>query len=151
VTRGYPPLTQSTTSRPYPLSHLPRATRLVHGNHVLNTVYVTEDRSDDFLSKMGSSVGTRTGDIIAFGHTHKPWHRIVDDVHFVNTGSVGRPRDGDRRAGYVVLAIERTGVQVEFRRVVYDVDRTAAAILESSLPREFAYYLQSGGASLSPV
>ena len=114
-------------------------------------MYVTEDRSDDFLSKMGSSVGTRTGDIIAFGHTHKPWHRIVDDVHFVNTGSVGRPRDGDRRAGYVVLAIERTGVQVEFRRVVYDVDRTAAAILESSLPREFAYYLQSGGASLSPV
>ena len=26
---------------------------LVHGNQVLNTVYVTEDRSDDFLTKMG--------------------------------------------------------------------------------------------------
>ena len=28
---------------------------LVHGNHVLNTVYVTEDRRDDFLTKMGQS------------------------------------------------------------------------------------------------
>lgn len=26
--------------------------RLVHGNHALNTVYVTEDRSDDFLMAM---------------------------------------------------------------------------------------------------
>lgn len=75
---------------------------LLHGSQVLNTVYVTEDRSDEFLAKMGASIGARAGDVVAFGHTHKAWHRVVADVNYVNTGSVGRPKDGDPRAGYVV-------------------------------------------------
>ena len=121
---------------------------LLHGNNVLNTVYVTEDRSDDFLEKMASGVGARAGDVVAFGHTHKPWHRTVNGVHFVNTGSVGRPKDGDWRAGYVLLDVDQSSVDVEFRRVEYDVDRAANAILESTLPDEFAWYLRSGGKSL---
>lgn len=121
------------------------ALTLVHGNQTLNTVYVTEDRSDDFLAKMGDTVGARTGDVIAFGHTHKPWHRIVGGIHYVNTGSVGRPKDGDWRAGYVVLDFGEE-MRVEFVRVPYDVERAAAAIAESTLPREFAEYLRTGGA-----
>ena len=124
---------------------------LVHGNQVLNTVYVTEDRSDDFVTKMGQGIGARAGDVVAFGHTHKPWHRVVGDVHFVNTGSVGRPKDGDWRAGYAVLSFDGPAVSVEFRRVDYDIHRTANAILESTLPHEFAWYLRSGGRSLAAV
>lgn len=124
---------------------------LIHGNQVLNTVYVTEDRPDDFLSRMGESIGARRGDVIAFGHTHKPWHRIVDGTHYVNTGSVGRPNDGDSRAGYVLLSFDEGEPAVEFPRVVCDVERAANAILESTLPNEFAHYLRSGGASLTPV
>jgi predicted phosphodiesterase len=124
---------------------------LVHGNHVLNTVYVTEDRSNDFLAKMGAAVGARSGDIVAFGHTHKAWHRIVGDVHFINAGSVGRPKDGDYRAGYVLLDVRADGVATEFLRVEYDVDRAAEAILASMLPDEFASYLRSGGTSLVPA
>lgn len=124
---------------------------LVHGNQVLNTVYVTEDRSDDFLTKMGQGIGAKAGDVVAFGHTHKPWHRIVDGVHFVNTGSVGRPKDGDWRAGYAMLTIDGANVGVEFRRVDYDIHRAATAILESTLPHEFAWYLRSGGRSLAAV
>lgn len=120
---------------------------LLHGNHVLNTVYVTDNRSDDFLAKMGQGVGARPGDVVAFGHTHVPWHRLVDDVHFVNTGSVGRPKDGDWRASYVLMTVD-AGVEVDFRRVDYDVERAAHAILDSTLPEEFAWYLRSGGKSL---
>jgi predicted phosphodiesterase len=118
---------------------------LLHGNQVLNTVYVTDNRSDEFLAKMGQGVGARSGDVVAFGHTHKPWHRVVDGIRFVNTGSVGRPKDGDWRAGYVLVAINGSDVAVDFRRVEYDVERAANAILESSLPHEFAWYLRSGG------
>jgi predicted phosphodiesterase len=124
------------------------ALTLLHGNQVLNTVYVTIDRTDDFLSKMGSVVGAREGDVIAFGHTHVPWHRILAGVHFVNTGSVGRPKDGDWRAGYVALSIDGATVDVEFRRVEYDVERAAQEIVASTLPDEFANYLRSGGKSL---
>jgi predicted phosphodiesterase len=120
---------------------------LVHGNQSLNTVYVTEDRSDDFLAKMGAMLGARSGDIVAFGHTHIPWHRVVDGVRFVNTGSVGRPKDGDWRAAYGSLDVEPREVRVEMVRVEYDVDRAAAGVIEHGLPSDFADSLRSGGRS----
>jgi putative phosphoesterase len=120
---------------------------LVHGTPTLNTVYWTEDRPESFFNKMAEMAGASPGDIVAFGHTHKPWHRILNEVHFVNTGSVGRPKDGNWRAGYVILADTGRGVDVEFRRVEYDVEQTAKAIEDSTLPSEFADYLRSGGRS----
>jgi predicted phosphodiesterase len=125
--------------------------RLVHGHQTLNTVYVTEDRSDEFLSGMAEGMGARAGDAICFGHTHKPWHRVVNGVHFVNTGSVGRPKDGDPRAGYVLLDVTATDVTVEFVRVAYDVEAAARAILASELPDDFAEYLRTGGKPATPV
>ncbi|MEA2707068.1 MAG: hypothetical protein QOH22_1856 [Gemmatimonadaceae bacterium] len=122
---------------------------LVHGNQTLNTVYVTEDRSDSFLEKMAKDVGARSGDIVCFGHTHKPWQRVVNGVHFINTGSVGRPKDGDWRACYALLTIDRSGGSAEFVRVSYDVDQAASAIRESDLPNEFAEVLKSGGAEVA--
>ena len=44
---------------------------LLHGNQTLNTVYVTQDRPDNFLQKMGDAVGARAGDVVCVGHTHK--------------------------------------------------------------------------------
>jgi predicted phosphodiesterase len=125
--------------------------RLLHGNQVLNTVYVTDDRSDDFLAKMAEGMNARPGDVICFGHTHKPWHRVVGDVHFVNTGSVGRPKDGDPRACYVELVVNESGVAVEFLRVAYDVEAAARAIIDSDLPDEFADFLRTGGGGSARV
>ncbi len=118
---------------------------LAHGNQTLNTVYVFEERPDKFLEKMGAALGAVAGDVVCFGHTHKPWHRVVNGVHFVNTGSVGRPKDGDARASYVLLEMNGTDVHVDIVRVPYDVERSAAAIVESDLPNEFAEYLRTGG------
>jgi diadenosine tetraphosphatase ApaH/serine/threonine PP2A family protein phosphatase len=118
---------------------------LVHGNQSSNTVYVTEDRPDSFLEKMAKDIGARAGDVVCFGHTHKPWQRTVGGIRFVNTGSVGRPKDGDSRACYVLLTIEQSEASVEFVRVSYDVDEAANAIRESDLPNEFADVLKSGG------
>lgn len=125
--------------------------RLVHGSHVLNTVYVTEDRGDEFLTTMANGLGSKAGDVVCFGHTHKPWHRIVDGVHFVNTGSVGRPKDGDPRAGYVVLDVTVEGVAVEFVRIEYDIDEAARGIVVSELPDEFADFLRTGGKVNAPA
>ena len=126
------------------------AVTLLHGNQVLNTVYVHADRTDDFLAKMGSAVGAKPGDVVCFGHTHKPWRRVVDGIHFVNTGSVGRPKDGDPRAGYVLLDIgEPDRIEVEIVRVEYDVEHAAKAIIGSGLPDDFADYLRTGGTSVA--
>ncbi len=118
---------------------------LVHGTPTLNTVYWTEDRSDDFCLKMAGIAGLRAGDLIAFGHTHNPWHREVGGIHFINTGSVGRPKDGDWRAGYVLVDVDAGPPRIDFVRIEYEVDRAARAIRQSELPDEFAEYLLSGG------
>ena len=118
---------------------------LVHGTPLNNLTYWTEDRSDDFCLKMAGEAGATAGDVIAFGHTHLPWHRVVDGVHFVNAGSVGRPKDGDWRSCYALLAMDGVDVSLEFRRVKYDVNEAMRGIRASTLPHEFADYLQSGG------
>jgi predicted phosphodiesterase len=124
---------------------------LIHGNQTLNTVYVTEGRPDSFLEKMARDIGSRSGDVICFGHTHKPWHRRVADIQFINTGSVGRPKDGDWRACYALLSMDAEASRIEFVRVPYDVDSAADAIRASELPDEFAEVLKTGrtGASTS--
>ena len=118
---------------------------LVHGTPTLNTLYWTEDRPDSFCLKMAQMAGAKAGDVLCFGHTHRPWHREVDGIHFINTGSVGRPKDGDWRAGYVVLDLSDSTPRVEFVRVEYDLDKTMEAIRGSDLPDDFAEYLATGG------
>jgi len=118
---------------------------LVHGTPTLNTLYWTEERPDSFCLKMAAHAGLQRGDVICFGHTHLPWHREVEGIHFVNTGSVGRPKDGDWRAGYVVLGMDGPAPSVEFVRVEYDLETAMSAIRASELPDEFADYLATGG------
>jgi predicted phosphodiesterase len=125
---------------------------LVHGTPTLNTVYWTEDRPNSFCTNMAQRAALQSGDVILFGHTHIPWHREVDGIHFVNAGSVGRPKDGDWRAGYVLLEVAEHDVHVEFVRVAYDIDRAVQGILASDLPPDFAEYLRTGGrAAARPV
>jgi predicted phosphodiesterase len=118
---------------------------LVHGTPTLNTLYWTADRPDTFCEQMAKIAGAKTGDVICFGHTHVPWTRVVEGIHFVNTGSVGRPKDGDPRAGYVVLDVSAAEPRVEFLRVTYAIEEAAAAIRASELPNDFADYLLTGG------
>lgn len=118
---------------------------LVHGTTTLNTVYWTEDRSDDFCLKMAAVVGLKAGDAIAFGHTHKPWNRVVEGIQFINTGSVGRPKDGDARAGYARLGLGAGEAHVEHIRVAYEVEAATAAVRAAGLPEDFVEFLRTGG------
>ena len=59
----------------------------------------------------------------------------------INVGSVGQPRDGDRRASYVIL---EDGT-VRFKRVEYDVRRTIERFKECpELPEYLARRLEEG-------
>ena len=123
---------------------------LVHAAPTVNTLYWTEDRDDAFCLNMAGIAGAREGDSLAFGHTHLAWDRRLGGITFLNTGSVGRPKDGDWRAGYTVLHVADEEPTVEHVRVEYDIDRTMQAIFDSDLPDEFGHFLRSGGTSLEP-
>jgi diadenosine tetraphosphatase ApaH/serine/threonine PP2A family protein phosphatase len=93
-----------------------------------------------------------------FGHTHVPMAFIHDDgvtrvrveqlsidmakKYFINTGSVGQPRDGDWRAAYCVYHMEKN--VVEQRRLKYDLETAQKKILKAGLPELLAHRLSIG-------
>jgi diadenosine tetraphosphatase ApaH/serine/threonine PP2A family protein phosphatase len=87
-----------------------------------------------------------SSDVIVFGHTHRPYSKQVGDVLFVNAGSIGKPKDSDWRAGYILLTPGAPD-PVQFIRVAYDVARAANAIRATDLPHEFADDIERGGAA----
>ena len=114
---------------------------LVHGSPRRINEYLFEDRP---LSSFQRLVASSNADIIIFGHTHKPYTKLVDNVLFLNAGSVGKPKDGDWRACYVALDI--AAGTAEFIRVPYDIQTVTSAIRQSDLPHEFAADLEQAGA-----
>jgi len=128
-----------------------RRVLLCHGSPASNTEYLFENRSDGYLKQFTSGgKHDAQADIIVFGHTHVPFHRAVEGVDFVNTGSVGRPKDGDTRAGYCVLTLEERGVSVEQIRLPYDVAAACELLVLAGLPAYFAEYLRTGGKVPTP-
>jgi putative phosphoesterase len=118
---------------------------LVHGSPRKMNEYLFEDRPRSSFERLARS---SNADVIVFGHTHVPYMKLVDGVLFVNTGSVGKPKDGDPRACYAILDIEAAS-SATFRRVDYDIAAAAKAIRASDLPDKFATDVELGGALIT--
>jgi putative phosphoesterase len=119
---------------------------LVHGSPRKVNEYLYEDRPDQGLERL---LDVAEADVLVCGHTHLPYHKVLPSGrHLINDGSVGKPKDGDPRACYVVLSYDERanggGLQVEFIRVPYDVERAAQAIELTDMPDEFAQMLRTG-------
>jgi diadenosine tetraphosphatase ApaH/serine/threonine PP2A family protein phosphatase len=61
--------------------------------------------------------------------------------YLVNPGSVGQPRDGDRRAAYALW--DRRSGEVRFRRVPYDIELTIRALRDAGLPPQLETRLRA--------
>jgi putative phosphoesterase len=115
---------------------------LVHGSPRKVNEYLYEDRPDRSFERLLDQADV---DVLVCGHTHLPYHKVLPSGrHIVNAGSVGKPKDDDPRAGYVVLTVEGKDLSVEFVRVAYDVGRAAQAIEAADMPDEFADMLRYG-------
>lgn len=117
---------------------------LVHGSPRRMNEYLFEDRDPRSLERIAQVAAC---DVLIFGHTHKPWVRKIADVLFINAGSVGKPKDGDARAAWVLLTINPDGeVGVETRRIEYDIAAMAMGIRAAAgLPDHFATDIETGG------
>jgi putative phosphoesterase len=114
---------------------------LFHASPHKNNLYWYEDRPERFFMEMS---GKTDADILIYGHTHKPYRKDLAGRVFINAGSVGKPKDGDPRACVAILEISNGVISVDFVRVEYDVEKTAAAITASGLPAYFAERLRCG-------
>lgn len=115
---------------------------LVHGSPRRVNEYLYEDRPEASLERL---LDLAEVDVLVCGHTHLPYHRVLGSGrHVINAGSVGKPKDNDPRAGYLVLTAEGKMLTVEFVRVPYDVEMAAQAIEATTMPIEFAEMLRLG-------
>ncbi|UYQ92177.1 metallophosphatase family protein [Chitinophaga horti] len=129
---------------------------LVHGSPRKINEYLFEDREEKSMIRIMEQADA---DIMCFGHTHKPYHRVLNSGvdgqdhyrHAINIGSVGKPKDGNPQGGYVMLSIndnssitDQSSIQVEFIRFEYDVERAAKGVEDSPLPNEYADMLRRG-------
>lgn len=129
---------------------------LVHGSPRRINEYLFEDREEKSLLRI---LEKANADIMCFGHTHKPYHRILKSGdesqthyrHAINLGSVGKPKDNDPRGCYVLLeldenssALDRDSISVEFIRFKYDIEKAAQAVEKSILPNAYAENLRRG-------
>ena len=129
---------------------------LVYGSPRKINEYLFEDREE---KSMLSIMQDADADIMCFGHTHKPYHRILNSGvegqnhfrHAINIGSVGKPKDGNPQGGYVLLIINenssilnKESIKFQFIRFNYDVEAAAKAVEESPLPNEYAESLRKG-------
>ncbi|MCW3109560.1 MAG: metallophosphoesterase family protein [Segetibacter sp.] len=129
---------------------------LVHGSPRKINEYLFEDRDEKSLLRIMEQADA---DILCFGHTHKPYHRILPSEpaenthrrHAINVGSVGKPKDNNPKGCYVILTINagssiinKDAVQVEFIRFEYDVEKAAKAVEDSPLPNDYAEMLRKG-------
>lgn len=124
---------------------------MVHGSPRKVNEYLFVDRDEKSLLRIMEQADAH---IILFGHTHKPYHRILKDEqghyrHAINIGSVGKPKDGDTRGGYVILSINESfslsksdSLKVDFIRFEYDIEKAAKAVEDSPLPNEYADMLR---------
>ncbi len=82
-------------------------------------------------------------DIIIFGHTHLAYSKYVNGKLFLNAGSVGRQKDGNNRAGYAILTIDKE-IDVEFIKLEYDFEKMALEIKDIPELNPFASALLYG-------
>ena len=93
--------------------------------------------AEDFLVQTGA-------DLLVLGHTHIPYITRSNRGIIVNPGSVGQPRDGDPRASYMIADLIRGKIDVEQRRVEYDIEGVASRMGMLGLPRFLSERLFSG-------
>jgi diadenosine tetraphosphatase ApaH/serine/threonine PP2A family protein phosphatase len=106
-----------------------------------------------------ASFGYQYTQICFFGHTHVPLAfdkfgevgrgEKYQELHFeaghkymVNVSSVGQPRDGDPRAGFLVYSPDER--MAELHRVEYDLEACQKKIIKAGLPERLAQRLASG-------
>ncbi|MDH4139657.1 MAG: metallophosphatase family protein [Coriobacteriia bacterium] len=143
---------------------------LTHGSPRKINEYLTLDRTDVQLARLAVAA---QADVVCVGHVHVPYHRAiaVDEgfvIHYVSSGSVGKPKDGDSRACWVELwlgdaedvalvckgdsAAGPAGASEEgaiwagivVHRVPYDVEAVVGEMLEAGLPSTLARALRTG-------
>lgn len=82
--------------------------------------------------------------IIASGHSHSPYHKYIDNTHFINPGSAGRMFDGNPEASCATITLSDEDIKVELHRIPYPVEVVVAELHRHHLPEIYTDMFRQG-------
>jgi putative phosphoesterase len=132
------------------LKSLPEQTDFTAGDFRIGVFHGTRDDPDEELfpsapeSRFRQLARDSVYQVQIMGHSHVPYYKIVDGIHFINPGSVGRMFDGDPRASFAILKIASGKIAVKHFRIPYAVEEVIADLKNQKLPQIYAKMFRVG-------
>ncbi len=83
-------------------------------------------------------------DVMVMGHTHLSFIKQFNtNTWAINCGSVGRSKEKNRLASYVILTLDEEKITPEIVQLPYPVEETTRQIQESGIPDYYAAFLKN--------
>ncbi len=114
--------------------------QLVHSSLKSNDTYLYEYEADEVFHEM---LKDSDSDVILMGHTHISFKKKIGEKWAINTGSVGRSKEENRLASYVILTLNEKEVVPEIIQLEYPLETVAKSIEASGIPNYYASFLRN--------
>jgi len=121
----------------YQVGHSNWSILLVHAHPDSNDRYIFENEDENEFSAL---LQKENIDCLIMGHTHLSYTRNINDKWILNAGSVGRSREKNRLASYLILEINDSGIHPEIRKLAFDKSKVISSILDSEIPDFYAHF-----------
>jgi putative phosphoesterase len=139
----------SKSNRKY-LLHLKKKKIISVLGYRLGLFHGSPEKADEFLfdctpdSRFHELAAHTTCNLIITGHSHTPYHKICNDVHFINPGSIGRMFDGNPQASYALLRLKKNSIRVQHHRCSYAIEDVVHELAQQQLPKIYAEMYRRG-------
>ncbi|WP_426348184.1 metallophosphoesterase family protein [Alloiococcus sp. CFN-8] len=131
------------------LESLPESLRLVFENRSFLFVHGSPSRINEYLTfdspEAKKHLSEIQEDVLVCAHTHIPGLHEIDNKLLINSGSVGKPKNGNPAASYVLIDIEKSGkVSGKVVQVEYDHSKTAKDMEMKNFPSKLISSIKNG-------
>lgn len=115
--------------------------QLVHSGLESNETYLYESEDDEAFTAI---LQQSQSDLVMMGHTHLSFKKRFEDGRWaVNCGSVGRSKEENRLASYVIITMDQEKIIPEIVQIEYPLEETAKQIELSDIPKYYASFLRN--------
>lgn len=120
--------------------------QLVHSSLSSNDRYLYEAENDEVFVNM---LKESQSDTVVMGHTHLSFKKSFGHEKWaINCGSVGRSKEENRLASYLILTMNEEEILPEIVQIDYPLEQTVQRIEESEIPNYYAAFLKNEKVSI---
>lgn len=108
---------------------------LVHAHPDSNNQHLYEDEPDETFALL---LEREQADALIMGHTHYSFIKAIDSKWAINCGSVGRSKETNRDASYLIIEICKDRIVPEIIQLDFNKSSVRNAIKDSDIPDFYA-------------